>query len=110
MGKHSKSSQNSKFTMSSQYLKTEVNDEFDFLHADKGQIFLQVDFNTLGVKVFYKVIPSFMMGMIKSSQITQSNKFAISLQYLKKKKLGMELILYMQINIKVSRSWHYCFC
>ena len=52
--------------MSSQYLKTEV-DEFDFLHADKGQIFLQVDLNTLGIKVFYKVIPSFMMGMIKSS-------------------------------------------
>ena len=84
MGKHSKSSQNSKFTMSSQYLKTEV-DEFDFLHADKGQIFLQVDLNTLGIKVFYKVIPSFMMGMIKSSRITQSNKFAISLQYLKKR-------------------------
>ena len=34
----------------------EVRDKVDFLHADKHQNFLQVDFNTLGVKVFYKVI------------------------------------------------------
>ena len=31
--------------MSLQYLKKEVRDEFDFLHADKCQSFLQVDFN-----------------------------------------------------------------
>ena len=30
------------------------------------------------------LILSLLMGMIKHSQITQSNKFAISLQYLKK--------------------------
>ena len=36
--------------------------------------------------------------MIKYSQITQSNKFAISLQYLQKM-LGMELIFGMQINV-----------
>ena len=47
-------------------------------------IFLQVDFNPFGIKVFYKVILSLLMGMIKYSQSTQSNKFAISLQYLKK--------------------------
>ena len=29
-------------------------------------------------------MPSLLIGMIKHSQITQSNKFAISLQYLKK--------------------------
>ena len=44
--KHSQSSQNSKFTMSLQYLKKEVRDEVDFLHVDKHQSFLQVDFNT----------------------------------------------------------------
>ena len=94
MVKHSQSSQKSKFVMSLQYLKKEVRDEVDFLHADKHQSFLQVDFNTLGIKVSYKVILSLLMGMIKHSQSTQSNKFAISLQYLKKK-LGMEFIFCM---------------
>ena len=37
MVKHSQSSQNSKFAMSLQYLKKEVKDEVDFLHADKHQ-------------------------------------------------------------------------
>ena len=32
--KHSQSSQNSKFAMSLQYLKKEVRDRVDFLHAD----------------------------------------------------------------------------
>ena len=83
-------------------------DEVDFLHVDKHQSFQQVDFNNLGIKVFYKVILSLLMGVIKHSQITQSNKFAISLQYLKKK-LGIEFIFCMQIKIKVSTSWHYHF-
>ena len=65
-----------------QYLKKD-RDEVDFLHADKHQILLQVDFNPLSMKVSYKVILSFLMGMIKHSQSTQCNKFAISLQYLK---------------------------
>ena len=59
-------------------------DEVDFLHADKHQSFLQVDFNTLGTKVSFKVILSLLTGMIKHSQSTQSNKFAIFLQYRKK--------------------------
>ena len=46
----------SKFTMSAQYLKKEDRDEADFLHADKYQSGLQVDFNTLGTKIGYKVI------------------------------------------------------
>ena len=78
MVKHSQSSQNSKFAMSLQYLKKEVRDEVDFLHADKHQSFLQVDFNTLGIKVSYKVILSLLMGMNTYSQITQIT----SLQYL----------------------------
>ena len=55
-----------------------------FLHADKHQSFLQVDFNTLDIKVSYKVILSLLMGMIKHSQSTQSNNFAVPLHYLNK--------------------------
>ena len=56
MVKHFQSFQNSKFTMSVQYLKKEDSDDVDFLHADKYQSGLQVDFNTLGIKAGYKVI------------------------------------------------------
>ena len=54
------------------------------MHVGKHQSFLQVDFNNLGTKDAYKVILSLLLDMIKHSQSTQSNKFAISLQYLKK--------------------------
>ena len=74
---------NSRFAISFQYIKKEVRDEVDFLHV-KYQSFLQIDFMTLFIEVSYKMILSLLMGMIKQSQITQSNKFAISLQYLKK--------------------------
>ena len=84
MTKNSQSSQNSKFAITLQYLKKEVRDEVDFLHADKRESFLQVDFNTFDIKVSYTVIPSLLMGTIKHSQSTQSKKFVISLQYLKK--------------------------
>ena len=42
--------------MSLQYIKKEVRDEVDLLDADKHQSFLQVDFNTLDIKGFHKVI------------------------------------------------------
>ena len=74
--KHSQSSPNSKFTMSLQYLKKGVRNEVGFWHVDKHQSFLQVDFNTLGIKDAYKVILSLLLGMIKHSQSTQSNRFA----------------------------------
>ena len=48
------------------------------------------------------VILSLLIGMIKHSQITQKNKFAISLQYLEKK-LCMEFLFHMQYLIKVTR-------
>ena len=70
MVKHSQSYQNSKFAMSLQYLKKEVRDEVDFLHADKHQSFLQVDFNTLSIKFSYKVILLLLMVMIKHPQST----------------------------------------
>ena len=77
MIKYSQSSQNSMFVMFLQYLKKEVRDEVDFLHVDKHQSFLQVDFNILSTKVFCKLILSLLMGMIKHSQSTQRNKLAI---------------------------------
>ena len=44
------------------------------------QINIKVDFNTLGIKVSFKVI-LLLMYMVKHPQSTQSNKFAISSQY-----------------------------
>ena len=84
MVKRSQSSQNGTFGVSLQYLIKEVRDEIDFLHVDKHQSFLQVHFNTLCIKVSNKVILSLFLGMIKHSQSTESDNFAISLQYLKK--------------------------
>ena len=59
-------------------------DEVYFLHVDKYQSLLQVDFNTLDIKVSNKAIRSLLMDMIKHSQSTRSNKFAISLQDVEK--------------------------
>ena len=89
------------------YLKEEVNDELYFWHADKHRSFPQVDFSTLVIKVYYKVMLSLLMSMIKRSQSTQCN---IPLQYLYLYnifRIGVQFC--MQINIKVSTSWHYCF-
>ena len=40
---HGKVTQNFKFSVSLQYLKTEVSDDADFLYADKHGPFLQID-------------------------------------------------------------------
>ena len=63
-----------------QYHEKEVRDEVDYevVHADKHQNFLQADLKTLTIKSFYKEILSLIMGMIKHSQSAQSNKFAIA--------------------------------
>ena len=57
-------------------------------HFEKLSFFsggnLQLDFNTIGIKISYEVILSLLMGMIKHFQGTQSDKFAISLQNLKR--------------------------
>ena len=42
IARHAQNTQNSKFVISLQYLKKEVRDEVDFLHADKLITFLQV--------------------------------------------------------------------
>ena len=41
--KLAQSTQNDKFPTFMQYLKKEVSDEVDFLHADKHESFLQID-------------------------------------------------------------------
>ena len=61
-----------------QYLQKVASDEVDFLHADELQSFLQVDFNTLGIKVSCKVILSLLISMVKHSQVLKIT----SLQYL----------------------------
>ena len=38
----------------------------------------------LNIKVFYKLIPSFLVAISRHRQGTQNNKFPVSLQYLKK--------------------------
>ena len=53
-----------------QYLQKHTGNEVDFLHADKHQTFLQVNFNTLDIKVFNKVRLSLLMGMNKHLQNT----------------------------------------
>ena len=108
MVKYSPSSQNSKFPVSLQYLKKEVRDEVGFLHEDKHWSFLEVDFNTLASKFstsWYYHYWWVWSSIFKVLKVT-------SLQYLyniSKKKLGMEFIFCMQINIKTSTNWHYRF-
>ena len=73
IARHAQNTQNSKFVISLQYLKKEGKDEIDFLHADKYQTILQVDTINLGGH-----------GQPLPARITQNNKFAKTLQYLKK--------------------------
>ena len=78
MVKHSQSSQNSKFTMSVQYLKKQNRDEVDFLHTDRYHSGLQVNFNILGTTVGYKVILWLLISMMKALlKVTTLQIFAI---------------------------------
>ena len=57
--------------ISLQYLKREVNDEVDFLHAGKHENLQQIDTMIL-------------MEMVKHFQSSQNSKFTMPVQYLKK--------------------------
>ena len=95
---------NNKFAMSLQYLKREVRDEVDFLHADKVSYKLIATFQSFPQAWYYHYWWVW-SNILKVLKVT-------SLQYLyniSKKKLGMEFIFCMQINIKTSTSWHYRF-
>ena len=71
VARHAQITQNKKFAISLQYLKKEVNDEVDFLHAGKHENLLQIDTMIL-------------MEMVKHFQSSQNSKFTMSVQYLKK--------------------------
>ena len=71
MARHIQITQNNKFAISLEYLKKEVSDEVDFLHADKHESLLQIDTMIL-------------TGIVRHSQSSQNSKFTMSLQYLKK--------------------------
>ena len=59
------------FVISLQYLKREVNDDVDFLHAGKHENLRQIEAMIL-------------MDMVKHFQSSQYNRFTMYVQYLKK--------------------------
>ena len=71
VSRHAQVTQNNKFAISLQYLKTGVSDEVNVLHADKHDSLLQIDMTIL-------------MGMVMHSQSFQNSKFAMCQQYVKK--------------------------
>ena len=71
MDRHPRIIQNNKFVITLQYIKKEVSDVFDFLHADKLKSLIQIDTMIL-------------MGIAKHFQSSQNSKFAMFLKYLKK--------------------------
>ena len=88
VARHAQITQNRKFAISLQYLKREVNDEVDFLHAGKQENLPQIDTMVL-------------MDMVKHLQSSQNCKFAMSVQYLKKQDSD-DVDFLMQISIKVA--------
>ena len=57
MARHIQITQNNKFAISLEYLKKEVSDEVDFLHADKHESLLQIDTMILiGYSSIFKVL------------------------------------------------------
>ena len=115
VARHVQSTQNNKFAISLQYLKENLKDEVNFFYSNLWpgmpklpKISLLFPCSILrkkwemklifcvqiSMKVSYKLILWFLMGMVKHSQSSQNSKFAMSLQYLKKK-LEMKLIFCM---------------
>ena len=78
--------------MSLQYLKKDVRDEVDFFAWRSIQKFPTSWFQHFKHQSFLQGDTIILLGMIKHSQSTQGNKFAISLQYLKKKS-GIKFVI-----------------
>ena len=72
VARHAQITQNRKFAISLQYLKRQVNDEVEFLHAGKHESLLQI--NTM-----------ILMEMVKYFENSQNSKFTMSVQRLKKR-------------------------
>ena len=53
------------------------------------------------IKVFYKLLISFLLAVGRYAQSTQNSKFVITFK-ISKKKGGMKFIFCMQINVKLS--------
>ena len=71
IARHDQSAQNKKFAICLQYLEKEVNDEVEFLHADKHQS-------------FYKLALLFLIEVAWHVRSTQNRNLVIFLQYIKK--------------------------
>ena len=71
VARHAQITQNKMFAISLQYLKKEVNDQVDFLHAVKHENLLQIDTMIL-------------IEMVKHFHSSQNSKLKMSVQYLKK--------------------------
>ena len=78
MIKHSQSTQSNKFAISLQYLKKEVRNTVNFLHAGKHQN-------------FYKLALSFLIELARHAQSMQDRKLVKFLKYIKKKVLQLLL-------------------
>ena len=68
IARHAQNTQYNKFVISLQYLKKEMSDEIDFLHADKYEKLIKLQIDTM-----------ILMGMAKHSQSFQNSKFAMHL-------------------------------
>ena len=88
VARHAQITHTKKFAVSLQYLKREVNDEVDFLHAGKHENSLQIDTMILN-------------EMVKHFQSSQNSKCTMSVQYLQKEDRD-KLISCMQISIKMA--------
>ena len=80
--------QNKKFAISLQYLKKEVNDKVEFLHAGKNEKLVQI-----GTMI--------LMGWSSISKVFEIASLQ-SLCNIAKKELEMKFIFCIQINIKVA--------
>ena len=78
VARHAEITKNKKLDISLQYLKREVNDKVDFLHAGKHENLPQIDAIIL-------------MEMVKHFQSSQNSKFTMSVQYLKKEDIDNEV-------------------
>ena len=71
VARHPRITQNNKFAVSLQYLKKELSDEVDLLHAGEHENLLRIDGMIL-------------IEMVKHPKSSLNSKFVLSLQYLKK--------------------------
>ena len=97
VARHGQITQNSKFAISLQYLKVMklifcMQISMKDCYAGKHQSFLQVDFNTWGIKVSCKVILSLLMAWSSILNVFKVTSLQCLYNISKKKKLGMEFI------------------